>query len=390
MRGSLYLAWRHLRYHRAQSCVLVACLCLPILLPLMTRLLAQRYEQGLRTRAASTPLLVGAKGSRFDLVLAALHFRDVPLETLEYGQCERLSASGEGLAIPLHLRFQARGKPIVGTSPEYYERRGLTLAEGRATTKLGECVLGSRVARELGLGAGARLFSDQKELYDISKPPAIQMHVTGVLAPSGTPDDEAVFVDVKTGWVLEGLAHGHEDVNAADFDPALVLARSESQVAVSGALIEYSEVTPDRLASFHFHRPMAEMPLTAVLFFPAGEKAGTLARSRTNRSQKLQMIEPAVIVDELLALVFRVKRAIEALLWVLGACTLGLLTLVLSLSTRLRAREMRTLVRIGADARVGLRLHALEFGFLLLVSLALASLAVAALACWMPDPITFI
>ena len=30
------------------------------------------------------------------------------------------------------------------------------------------------------------------------------MTVTGVLAPTGTPDDDAVLVDIKTAWVIEG------------------------------------------------------------------------------------------------------------------------------------------------------------------------------------------
>ena len=40
------------------------------------------------------------------------------------------------------------------------------------------------------------------------------MKVVGVLSPVATPDDEAVFVDVKTAWVIAGLAHGHDDVTA--------------------------------------------------------------------------------------------------------------------------------------------------------------------------------
>ncbi|MFT4539688.1 MAG: putative ABC transport system permease protein [Planctomycetota bacterium] len=384
------MAWRHLLYHRGQSAILIACLTIPIILLLATQLLAERYEDGLRARAANTPQLVGAKGSRFGLVLAALHFREVPLEMFPFAECERIADGGEGLAIPLHLRFQARGRPIVGTSPEYFERRDLSIATGRAATKLGECVLGAEVASAFDLGAGDHLFSDQLELYDISKPPALKMRIVGVLAPCKTPDDGAVFVDVKTAWVLEGLAHGHDDVTEGNIDPALILAQNESHIAVSAALMEYSEVTPEGLASFHFHRPIDELPLSAVLFFPKNPKAATLVGSRTNRSLGLQMIAPNRIVDELLAFVFRIERAIETLLAVLGIGTLGLLALVLTLSTRLREREMRALIRIGAAPSVSLRLHALEFAFVLIVSLAIAGIAMLCLAHWMPDPVALI
>ena len=40
--------------------------------------------------------------------------------------------------------------------------------------------------------------------------------MVGILAPTSTPDDEAVFVDIKTAWVISGIGHGHEDVVTAE------------------------------------------------------------------------------------------------------------------------------------------------------------------------------
>ena len=51
-------------------------------------------------------------------------------------------------------------------------------------------------------------------MYDLSAEYPLKMRVTGILAPTGTPDDLAVFTDVKTAWVIDGIGHGHDDLAA--------------------------------------------------------------------------------------------------------------------------------------------------------------------------------
>ena len=85
----------------------------------------------------------------------------------------------------------------------------------------------------------------------------------------------------------------------------------------------------------------------------------------------------------------RVKALLDGFLIVLGASTVLLLTLVLLLSARLRAGEMRTLRRIGAPARVSLWLHALETGLVLAAASVVALGAVLLALFLVPDPSRF-
>ena len=65
--------------------------------------------------------------------------------------------SGLATAIPLHVRLRARGRPVVGTSLDYFDFRSLTLAEGRGLGLLGEAVLGAAArARRSGSGRATR------------------------------------------------------------------------------------------------------------------------------------------------------------------------------------------------------------------------------------------
>lgn len=386
MTGAWKLTLAHARHHRGRSALLVACLALAAWLPTTTQLLFVRYRDALGERAATTPLVVGPRGNRFDLTLGALYFRESRLEPVPWSVQEELTGTRDVLAVPLHARFRAQGRPLVGTGPEYYDARGLVPAAGELPLVLGDAVLGARVARELGLGPGDTIFSDPVELYDITQPPALEMNVVGVLAPTRTPDDDAVFVDVKTAWVVAGLLHGHGDVVAEGALPeGFELSRTEDAVAVSPALIEHQRITPENVGDFHLHEDEADLPLSAVLVFPASAKAGTLLKARTNEAGRFQAVTPPAVVDDLLSFVFRIKRFLDRVAILLALSTAAFTGLVLWLSTRLRAEEFRVLDAMGCARGTVARLAAGEVALLAALGLAVAGAAVAATLAWMPD-----
>lgn len=384
MKGLFFLTWSHMRRNPGRTSILLACTALALFVPVAGGLLVRGYERDLTARALATPMVLGAKGNRFDLTLTALYFRASRLETVPHAAADALRAEGSGVAIPLHLGYTARGRPVVGTTPEYFELRGLVPAQGTLPLILGDVCLGADVAHDLALAPGGALFSDPRDIFDIAVPPALKMHVVGVLSRTGTADDGAVFVDVKTGWVLEGLAHGHQDP-ARGVDPSLVLRQGKDHVTLSEAMIEYQEITADNLEAFHFHGDPATLPLTAVLFVPDSPKAATMTKAKINLDGKYQMVIPEAVVHDLVAMVFRVKRLFDALTLALGGITVVLTALVLLLSARLRRREMRTLHRLGCSpGTVGL-LHGGEIAVILLLGAALAGGLVLATLWLGPD-----
>ncbi len=233
------------------------------------------------------------------------------------------------------------------------------------------------------MAVGDHIYSDPTELYDISQSSALRMHVVGVYERTGTPDDDAVFCDVRTAWVLEGIAHGHTEAN--EIDESLVLSRSESSVSVSGALIEHAEVTPENEASFHYHGDTDLLPLTAILALPYSRKDATLLRSAINAHREHQAVMPELVIDDLLGVVFRIKAFFDLVGLFLIVTTAALVALVFLLSSRLRAAEMRTLDRIGAPRRAALGLIGLEVIGVLLLATALAGSLTGITLVLLPD-----
>ncbi len=388
MWSSLRLASHYIAHNKAKTFILVACLTLTALLPAATQVLIQRLQRELLSRSQATPLVLGAKGSRLDLVLHALYFHNQPSETIAFREVRRVRDSGLAMALPLLAQHTAAAAPVVGCTLDYFGFRGLQLSAGRQLAMLGECVLGADAARRLRLGPGDVLFSDAQDVFQLAGAYPLKMHVVGVFHPNASADDSAVFVDVKTAWVIEGLGHGHQDVTRvapqSDPDRQIVLRRQDDEVVASPAIQQYNEITSDNITSFHFHGDTGDFPLTALIAAPFDEKSGVLLSGRyVGQQENVQLLQPVAVIDELLQTVFQVQRFFNALAIMLSLAMLLLVGLVVALSLRLRRREMNTMFKIGCSRWMVFRLQAAELALVALASGALTLCLAAAAAAWM-------
>ena len=83
LRDVVFLARRSLAAAPGRAAVLVLGLAVALFLPAFTRSAAALVERALLERARWSPILVGAKGSPFDLVMASLYFRGGAGTTIE-------------------------------------------------------------------------------------------------------------------------------------------------------------------------------------------------------------------------------------------------------------------------------------------------------------------
>ncbi len=346
---TLYLAWRYLSFHRLKTAILVTSITLILYLPVGLRVLVEQSSQQLTARAEATPLLVGSKGSPLELVLNTLYFRTEYPEPMRYEDATQIADTGLARAIPMYVRYHSRGQPIVGTTFDYFQFRGLQLASGRHLSMLGECLLGARAAEELGAGPGDYVISSPESVFDIAGVYPLKMGVVGVLGFSDSPDDDAIFVDIKTTWIIEGIGHGHQDMSKPQAAPG-VLTVEEDNVVANASVVQYNEITADNIDSFHFHGDLSENRITAIIAVPPDQKSSTLLQGRYQASdQTAHIVRPVTVMDDLLETVLTVQRFIIAGAVIVGSATLASAALVFMLSLRLRRREIETLFKIGGS-----------------------------------------
>src|SRR6266496_1756529 len=120
-------------------------------------LLTTALDERLKRDAAAIDLVVGAKGSPLQLVLAGVYHVDVPPGNIPLEEVERLRRNPLiREVIPIALGDSYRGYHIVGTEPAFLGLYGARLAGGALWSASLEAVLGAEVARRSGLALGAQ------------------------------------------------------------------------------------------------------------------------------------------------------------------------------------------------------------------------------------------
>lgn len=374
MDSILYLAFRYVIYNRIKSVILVLCVTFSIFLPITGKAVLDKLESELRSRAETTPFVIGARGSQFDLALHSLYFDVESPSVVGYSAYRFARKQKPGLLIPIYRSHVVReGKPVVGTDLSYFDLRGLQFSEGDVFGRIGHCVVGAQVARELGLSVGDKLISKPENDVNLAGATPVRMEIVGVLKPSGTADDNAVFTDIKTTWVIDGLGHGHQDLKSED-DPNLFLDKDKHMATANKGVLPYIEITDENVDTVHFHGDPDEFPLTAIILVPRDDKSATMLQGEIDNQKEilLQMIEPRIIIDQLVTRILKIKSLFDLATVTIILVTVLFLSLNIALSVRLRQREMVTMYKIGCGRFTIIGLYFWEYLIIFLTSILIA------------------
>jgi len=251
------LAFAYARRRPLSTLLVVLLLATGTAIVTLTLIVARELETRMTRDAQGIDLVVGAKGSPLQIVLAGVYHVDVPpgnipLDSVAKLRAHRMIAS----AIPLALGDSFRGYRIVGTEPALVEHYGGRLESGDLWKAPMEAVLGSEVARRTMLDVGAR-FEGSHGLSDKGGAHAGETYaVVGVLAPTGTVLDRMVLTPIESVWHVHDAhqakpadadhargKHDDDDHEAADRDVTLVLVRYRTPVAAASLPREINETT---------------------------------------------------------------------------------------------------------------------------------------------------
>jgi putative ABC transport system permease protein len=377
MRSLPVLAWYYLSYYKGRTVILLVCLTVAFSFPVTVHRLVGLLQGEMVGRADATPLVIGTRGSRVDLVLHALYFHTAAPGIVRQAERFAIEESGYATTLPILARHRARGHRVVGTTAAYLPFRGLELLAGRPPGMFGDCVLGWQAARTLGLKPGDRLLTDSENVFDLAGARPLDLRVTGVLQQAHSQDDYVVFVELETAWIIAGIGHGHDAPDAGIGDIA------DSGVGTVTPAVSppvHTRITLENLASFHFHGDPSDYPLTAIIAIPPDARSRSLLLGRyVAEDSPIQALRPIVVIEELLGMIVQLKRFFDVHHVVLLAVTSLFVCLVMLLSLRLRRREIQTLVHLGCSRPMLVALQATELSILLAASAVLAA-GISALA----------
>lgn len=236
----LRLAWRYLWSQPLTAALNLLLLSLGLASITFVLLVSEQIEAGVRRDLAGIDLVVGAKGSPLQIMLAGLFHLDVPTGNIPLATLDKLLAHPlVASAVPLSLGDSLRGFRIVGTTPVYLELYQAQLASGRVWNQPLQAVLGAEAARVTGLKLGQQ-FAGSHGLGVQGGEHADQRYtVVGVLQANGTVLDRLVLTDLASVWAVHEAHHGplRGEDQEADADAAreitLLLVRYRSPLAAA-------------------------------------------------------------------------------------------------------------------------------------------------------------
>jgi putative ABC transport system permease protein len=210
------LAWRYLWSSPLTTSLNLLLLTLGLAAVTFVLRASAQVEAGLKRDLAGIDLVVGAKGSPMQIMLAGVFHLDaptgnIPLATLDLLKAQPLVAQ----AVPLSLGDSFRGYRIAGTTPDYIDLYGAKMAVGAVWTKPMQAVLGAEVARTSGLKLGDRFAGSHGLAEGGGAHGERQFEVVGVLAESGSVLDRLVLTDLASVWEVH---ESHHDANGAHED----------------------------------------------------------------------------------------------------------------------------------------------------------------------------
>jgi putative ABC transport system permease protein len=229
-------------------------------------LISDQIDRAFERDLAGIDLVVGAKGSPMQLILAGVFHIDVPPGNIPLEEVQTLAKNPQvAQLIPLSLGDSYRGFRVVGTTPEYMAHYRATLAQGAVWATPLQAVAGAQAAQAAGLKVGDR-FTGSHGLGGGGHAHGENPYtVTGVLAPCGCVLDRLILTATESVWQV------HEKATATDDDDRQAM---EAEREVTVVLIRYNS------------------PLAAVTF-----------PRFVNSSTSMQAAAPAVEVTRLLRMV---------------------------------------------------------------------------------------
>lgn len=230
------LVRRSLQQHAFSSGICVAAIALAGGLLMAVWSLKVSARQAFERAGGGYDGVLGARGSKLQLVLNGLFHMDESPGTLPIADWLAVrSHPAVAAAIPLAMGDNYRGYRLVGTVTNYFtqvpyasDRFHQVRPPGRwFEPNLREAVVGSVVARQLGLRRGDQFHPYHGLNFDPDHEHEEDYLVVGLLEPSNTPADRVIWIP------LAGVQQmgGHDPARATDLSAVLVRFKPGSVVA---------------------------------------------------------------------------------------------------------------------------------------------------------------
>ena len=302
----LRLSWKNIISKPLPSLLSMLLLAVGLSTAIILKLTEHQLTENINNTGKDVKLVIGAKGSRLQLVLSSVFQIDNPTGNINYGFYTLLKRNRMiKEMIPVSMGDSYKRKRIVGTNHDYIRLFSGKLKEGVLFEKPLEATIGNVVASELGLKVGDEFVGGHGMEEVLHSHDEYKYKVVGVLERSGSVLDNLILTPVQTVWIMHA---GHNDDSEYTLEGTEEAAHDEHEHA-------HEEILEDSLPQKyeehnhhdHNHHEHAEVNLeellanidpkdreiTAILFpnLSGNAKIGVL--NNANNQPNMMAVDPA-------------------------------------------------------------------------------------------------
>ncbi|GGC62798.1 ABC transporter permease [Marinobacter halophilus] len=368
VRLALSLATASLWYRRRVLALVCLTLTLSVTLLLGIQYLRTEIRQSFTNTISGTDLIVGARSGQLNLLLYTVFHIGDATNNIRWSTFQAMEQDRRiDWLIPISLGDSYRGYRVVSTNDQFLKRfqygnsQALELTRGQWFDDLFDVVLGAGAARQLNHqvddnivlshGGGRTSFSNHTDL---------PFRVSGVLAPTGTPVDQAVYISLEA---MEAMHVGWESgvaIPGRTLSADRARARAYTPDAITAAFVGLSQP----ILTFQVQRQLNQ-----------------------SREEPLSAILPGVALSELWRMMGQFEKALLGIsAFVVVTSLIGLIAVLLTLQAQ-RQREVAVLRATGASPALIASLYSFECVALALAACAFAlilgAVAIAGLSPWL-------
>jgi len=387
----LQVAYQSLRYRMSGVLLTILSVALSVFVLLGVEHVRQETRSGFASTVSGVDLIVGARTGDINLLLLSVFRIGNATANVTWDAVEAISEEERvSWVVPISLGDSHKNFRVVGTTEEFFERykygggQPLDFIEGQKFNREAEVVLGAQVAVELSYGLGDSLIlSHGMADVSFSHHDQVPIEVVGVLERTGTPVDNALFVNLETIEAIHAdeEEHEHEEAHHDEHEHEEAHHDEHEHEEAHHDEHEHEEAHHDEHdheeAHHDEHEGHSHPPLGTVTALLVGleSQIATLQVQRwinEYAEEPLLAILPGVALTQLWELVGNVENVLRGIsILVFISSLLGLNAMLLA-SMRERRREIDILRSIGAPSLFILALLVIESLLIVTVGVVIA------------------
>ena len=377
----LQVAYQSLRYRMSGVLLTILSVALSVFVLLGVEHVRQETRSGFASTVSGVDLIVGARTGDINLLLLSVFRIGNATANVTWDAVEAISEEERvSWVVPISLGDSHKNFRVVGTTEEFFERykygggQPLDFIEGQKFNREAEVVLGAQVAVELSYGLGDSLIlSHGMADVSFSHHDQVPIEVVGVLERTGTPVDNALFVNLETIEAIHAdeEEHEHEEAHHDEHEHEEAHHDEHEHEEAHHDEHEHEEAHHDEHEG-HSHPPLGTV--TALLVGLESQIATLQVQRWINEyaEEPLLAILPGVALTQLWELVGNVENVLRGIsILVFISSLLGLNAMLLA-SMRERRREIDILRSIGAPSLFILALLVIESLLIVTVGVVIA------------------